>query len=307
MPVSIRFARVASVVIGMLLCGVSVGQVGFGDAVPTAPVADSRFDTTRQPDQRIATAPVAPAVSSSEVVPASDRNELRVPSQSGGLATNLLGMIRSGGPMFIPLAICSFLLFLFVFERSISLRGGRVIPKPFVRRFVEQLQEGSLDSHTALDRCDENGSPIAEVFAAGVKKWDRSTVEVEQAVIDAGERVGARLRKYLRLFNGIATISPLLGLLGTVMGMITAFNTIATADGMGKPELLATGISQALLTTAAGLTVAIPAIIAYLHFSSRADKLLTEIDQYGQQIVNEIAVDGWKERPKKKVKTRAAA
>ena len=220
---------------------------------------------------------------------------------------NLLSMVQSGGPMLLPLGVCSFLLFLFVFERSISLRTGRVIPRPFVRRFVEQLQDGELDSHTALDRCEENNSPIAQVFAAGVKKWDRSAVEVEQAIIDSGERIGAGLRKYLRLFNGIATISPLLGLLGTVTGMISAFNTIASADAMGKPELLASGISQALLTTAAGLSVAIPAFVAYLYFSSRVDRLLTEIDDYGQVVVNEIAADGWKGRSKKKSKVRKAA
>ncbi len=136
-------------------------------------------------------------------------------------------------------------------------------------------------------------------------KWDRSAVEVEQAIIDAGERVAQGLRKYLRLFNGISTISPLLGLLGTVVGMIRAFNAIATTDAMGKPELLATGISQALLTTAAGLTVAIPALVAYLYFASRVDRLVMEIDRYGQELVNAIAVDGWKEKPAKKSKKAA--
>lgn len=252
------------------------------------------------------------AVMSSLAV-AQTASEAMSPSQSAAApvatgsstAVNLLSAIRSGGPMLIPLAVCSFLMFVFVFERSISLRPGRVIPKPFVRRFIEQLEDGVLDDHEALVRCRENKSPISEVFEAGVKKWDRSAVEVEQAIIDAGERVGAKLRRYLRLFNGIATISPLLGLLGTVVGMIKAFNAIATVDAMGKPELLATGISQALLTTAAGLTVAIPAIIAYLFFASRVDRLLSEIDLHGQQVVNAIAVDGWRERKKKKVKRAA--
>ncbi|HRX81345.1 MAG TPA: MotA/TolQ/ExbB proton channel family protein, partial [Pirellulaceae bacterium] len=98
-------------------------------------------------------------------------------------------------------------------------------------------------------------------------------------------------RAYIRLFNGISTISPLLGLLGTVLGMIRAFNAIATADAMGRPELLAGGISQALLTTAAGLSVAIPALIAYLFFVGRVDKLVVEIDSLGQQLVALIAGD----------------
>ena len=213
---------------------------------------------------------------------------------------NLLAALRDGGPMLIPLGFCSFLLFVFVFERAISLRRGRVIPRPFVKRFLLQLKEGQLERKEALARCQENRSPVAEVFAAGVMKWHRPAVEVEQAMIDGGERVSNGLRRYLRLFNGISTISPLLGLLGTVVGMIRAFNAIATADAMGRPELLAAGISQALLTTAAGLTVAIPAIIAYLFFASRVDRLIIEIDSLGQEVVHFIASDTWQETSKRK-------
>ncbi len=187
-----------------------------------------------------------------------------------GVTRNLLSVLRSGGPMLIPLAACSFLLFLFAFERSISLRRGRVIPKPFVRRLLAQIEDEALEPEEALQKCRDNGSPIAEVFAAGIMKWNRPAVEVEQAIIDTGERVAQGLRRYLRLFNGISTISPLLGLLGTVLGMISAFNAIASASAMGRPELLAKGISQALLTTAAGLSVAIPAIVTYLYFAEQS-------------------------------------
>ena len=133
-------------------------------------------------------------------------------------------------------------------------------------------------------------------------------MEVEQAIIDAGERVSAELRRYLRLFNGIATVSPLIGLLGTVLGMIRAFNVIASADAMGRPDLLAGGISQALLTTAAGLTVAIPAYTFHLYFSSRADKLVTGIDGHSQDVVNAVAIDGWREKkPAKKARAAKSA
>jgi biopolymer transport protein ExbB len=206
---------------------------------------------------------------------------------------NLLQVMRDGGPLMIPIGLCSFVLLVFVFERAISLRRGRVIPGPFVKRFLEQLRDKQLDRDAALTLCEKNRSPVAEVFAAAIKKWGRPSVEVEQAIIDAGERVTNGLRRYLRLFNGISTISPLLGLLGTVLGMISAFNAIATADAMGRPELLAAGISQALLTTAAGLCVAIPALIAYLFFVGRVDRLIIEIDALGQQVVNAIAADAW--------------
>jgi len=220
---------------------------------------------------------------------------------------NLLDVIRDGGPLMIPIGICSFVLLVFVFERAISLRRGRVIPGPFIRRFIEQLRDKSLDRATALELCEKNRSPVSEVFAAAVNKWGRPAVEVEQAIIDAGERVANGLRRYLRLFNGISTISPLLGLLGTVLGMIRAFNAIATADAMGRPELLAAGISQALLTTAAGLSVAIPALIAYLFFVGRVDRLIIDIDGLGQQLVSLISADALKrEEPKSKTKNQAA-
>ncbi len=220
---------------------------------------------------------------------------------------NLLEVIRDGGPLMLPIGICSFALLVFVFERAISLRRGRVIPGPFVRRFLQQLKEKQLDRETAVELCEKNSSPVAEVFGAAVNKWGRPAVEVEQAIIDAGERVTNGLRRYLRLFNGISTISPLLGLLGTVLGMIRAFNAIATADAMGRPELLAAGISQALLTTAAGLSVAIPALIAYLFFVGRVDRLIIDIDALGQQIVGLISADALQRESDPKAKSRGKA
>lgn len=222
---------------------------------------------------------------------------------------NLLYAVRDGGPLMIPLALCSFALLVFGFERAISLRRGRVIPRPFVKRFLHQLEEGLLNRDDSLRLCAENRSPVAEVFASAVHKWGKPSVEVEQAVIDSGERVTNGLRRYLRVFNGISTVSPLLGLLGTTLGMIRAFNAIATADAMGRPELLAGGISQALLTTAAGLSVAIPAYIAYLFFVSRVDRLIIEIDALGQQVVNLTCAEGLAEAAatqKKSTRSKAA-
>lgn len=220
--------------------------------------------------------------------------------------SGFLSAVMSAGPMMIPIVGCSLLLVMFVLERAITLRRSRVIPKHFVKLFLTEIGEGQLKPGEALESCEENHSPIAEVFAAAVKKWSRPSVEVEQAVIDAGERVANGLRRYLRLFNGIATISPLLGLLGTVLGMIRAFNAIASSDAMGRPELLAEGISQALLTTAGGLSVAIPAFIAYMYFTSRVDRLIIEIDGLGQEVVGAIASDAWKPGAKKKTSSRAA-
>lgn len=214
-------------------------------------------------------------------------------SSVGSASKRLFDVLKSGGILMIPILLCSFVLVVFIFERMISLRKARVIPGPFSTRFLDQLENRDLNRQSAIELCERNNSPIAHVFAAGVQKWGRPAVEVEQAVLDEGERESSRLRSYLRLINGVATVCPLLGMLGTVLGMIHAFDAIATVDAtMGDPKaLIATGISQALLTTAAGMTVAIPALIAYLFFSSRVDKHVMEIDSLGMKVVNLISAE----------------
>jgi len=221
---------------------------------------------------------------------------------------SLLGILRDGGLVMLPLVACSFVMLVFVFERSISLRRGRVIPRPFVKRFLHQLEENQLDREQAVLVCEENGSPIARVFAAAVKKWGRPAVEVEQAIIDTGERVVHELRRYLRVFNGIATVAPMLGLMGTVFGMIRAFGDIATSDAMGRPELLAKGISEALFATAMGLMVAVPAQILYWWFVSVVDRLTVRIDALGQEVVGTISAEAINEAAQAKpTRTRKAA
>jgi biopolymer transport protein ExbB len=220
---------------------------------------------------------------------------------------NLLEIIRSGGVLMGPILLCSFVMLMFAFERAICLRRGNVIPRPFVKRFLHQLKEGALTPAEALQLCEENGSAVAQVFAGAVRKWGRSSVEVEQGLIDAGERVTNHLRRNLRVLNGVSTVCPLLGLLGTVFGMIDCFNTIAVFRAMGKPEMLADGISVALITTAAGLTIAIPSLILYLYFVSTVDRRIMEIDALGQEVVQHIAHDALPEASHRATRRREAA
>jgi biopolymer transport protein ExbB len=215
---------------------------------------------------------------------------LPVPTRS------LLDMLVAGGPLMIPLALASFLLVLISFERLITLRRRNVVPRLFVQRLLLQLREGALDRTDALERCEEDSSHVARVFAAAIRKWGKAAVEVEQAVLDEGERVGNVLRRYLRMINGISTVSPLLGLSGTVWGMMNAFNTLAANSATGRAEMLAGGISLALVTTATGLMVAIPAMILYLYFTGRVDSLVMEIDGYGQELVSLISAEALEER-----------
>jgi biopolymer transport protein ExbB len=213
---------------------------------------------------------------------------------------DLLQIFRDGGPLMYAIAACSVVAMAFILERLVVLRRSRVIPRAFVKRFVAQLRDGALNRSRALLLCKDNGSPVAQVLGHAVAKWGRPSVEIEQAIVDGGERAVSHLRRNLRVLNGVATVSPLLGLLGTVVGMILTFNKIAAnPQGMGKAEELAEGISMALLTTAAGLTVAIPALIAYLYFIGRVDRLVSEVDAQAQNVVQIISAESMQQALRK--------
>lgn len=224
--------------------------------------------------------------------------EATTPAPAGDAipTASLLDMLVAGGPLLLPIVLASFLMLLVVFERTISLRRSRVIPRLFVKNLLLGLREQAISRDEALDRCEQSASHVAGVFMAALRKWGKPAVEVEQAVLDEGERTANSLRRYLRVVNGVATVCPLLGLLGTVWGMMEAFNAIAGSAAMGRPELLAAGISSALLSTAAGLFVAIPALIFYLYFVGRVDSLVMEIDARGQDLVNIISAEALEER-----------
>ncbi|MBI5757913.1 MAG: MotA/TolQ/ExbB proton channel family protein [Planctomycetales bacterium] len=232
----------------------------------------------------------APNPAAAPTVPVTARPGATVGPQQK-IPVDLWETIRAGGVLMYPIGACSILALAFSLERLVVLRRRRVIPKDFVTRFLDHLEQGQLDRRTALKLCEENGSPIAAIFAHAVRKWGKPSVEVEQAIIDGGERQVSQLRRHLRVLNAVATISPLLGLLGTVMGMIMCFNQIAGSSAMGKSEQLAGGIGIALITTAGGLFVAIPAMILYMFFLGRVDNLVMEMDQLSQRVANLISAE----------------
>lgn len=257
----------------------------------------------RPADPRLASNPV-PAGGSSAADPnaaatAATGTEGKIPVRS------LLQIFHDGGWMMYPIALCSFVLMVFSFERFIHLRTGRVIPRPFVRRLIEQVQQQQIDKEEAIELCERNPSPIANIMAAAIKRYGKPAVEVEQAILDAGERESNQLRRYMRLLNAISNVSPLLGLLGTVLGMIQSFNDIASAQAMGRPEMLAGGISQALLTTAAGLLVAIPAYLMYIYFLGHTDRLIMEMDSHAQRLVEIISAEGLQESDSTRTRSRS--
>jgi biopolymer transport protein ExbB len=212
------------------------------------------------------------------------------------MPTNFVEMIQSLGFWVIPFAALSLVLMWSTVERWVMLRRGRVVPKPFVQRFLNLIEAGELERDEALKICEENGSPVAEMFASGVRKWGKSSVEVEQAMIDGGERQVAALRANLRVFNAAYSVGPLLGLLGTTWGMLMSFDRLARAGAMGNSQQLAAGIALALVTTAAGLAIAIPAILLYMYYGGRVDALVMEMDALSQRLVAAISAEGLAER-----------
>ena len=215
----------------------------------------------------------------------------------GGIPTDPLGIADAmGRPFSIAFILASVIGVWSVVERLVILRRRRVIPKAFVERFLMHLRAGRMDKNEAIAICQQNQSPMAEVFMHGVRKWGRPSVEVEQAVLDGGERQVTQLKKGLRVLNGVSTLSPLIGLLGTVVGMIRSFNDIATAGAMGQTQTLANGIALALLTTAVGLLIAIPAMAAYLYLAGRIDSIVMEMDRLGQELVHLISAEALRER-----------
>jgi len=257
---------------------------------PNQPTTSTPFQPINQ-NFSTGAAPTIPAsaIPSTEFQPTAAEQPAE---ESGWELPGFFEKLSEGGWLMLPLAVCCLVVFSLSIERTVALRRARVIPRPFVRRFTECVEDGQLSYEEATELCEEYDCPVAEVFRAAVRRWGRPMFEVEQAVMDAGDRVADGLRRFLRVFHAISNVAPLIGLLGTVLGMINSFDTISSQASLGQPESLASGISVALMTTAGGLTVAIPAYLAYMYFSSKSDSYLNEIDKLCQRVVDCISAEG---------------
>ncbi len=200
---------------------------------------------------------------------------------------SLYEILVQGGWLMVPIALCSILVLAYTVERSIGLRRGRIVPRKLARGLGEAVDAGRVDE--ALRLCEESRSPLATIARSGLRMHGKvSRPEIEKAMEDAGLREVTRLKRNVRPLATIASIAPLLGLLGTVLGMIEAFNVVA-GGGIGKEELLARGIAMALVTTGAGLSVAIPALALYHYFSGRVQSLVLAIDELLSGVVASLA------------------
>lgn len=269
-----RISLMVVTLVGLLLACQSLAQDAGGASSPSSAASPAENGDVANPPSTEVPEPVA-----------------------SGIPTDPLGIADAMGRSFtVAFIVASVIGVWSVIERLVVLRRRRVIPRGFVEKFLMHLRAGRLDKAEALKVCQQNMSPMADIFIHGLRKWGRPSTEVEQAVTDGGERQVSQLKKGLRVLNGVSTLSPLIGLLGTVVGMIKSFNDIATAGAMGQTQTLANGIALALLTTAVGLIIAIPAMAAYLYLAGRIDSVVLEMDRLGQELVHLISAEALRER-----------
>lgn len=195
----------------------------------------------------------------------------------------MIDYFTRGGPLMYPILLCSVIGWAIFMERLFAFIKVRRNLTPLQNAVKVFLHEDKAKE--AVDLCAEKKSPLAKILLVVLKNRGSQRSYLKSLAEEVGEREAVALQRYLGLLGTIANITPLLGLLGTVLGMIKAFNVIATA-GMGTPATLGGGISEALITTAAGLTVAVPMILLHRYLSSRSERLVLELEEATMQIID---------------------
>ncbi len=191
-------------------------------------------------------------------------------------------LVQAGGWLMIPILLCSVIAAGIVVERLWTLRRKKVIPEKLLTGIWNLLNKDALtDQHIAEI---ENGSPLGRVLAAGLINRHLPHDQIRLSIEETGRHVVHEMERFLNALGTISTITPLLGLLGTVIGMIRVFTAI-TVVGVGDPGQLAGGISEALITTAAGLTVAIPSLIFYRYLKRKIDERVVAMEQEAMKLV----------------------
>ncbi len=197
--------------------------------------------------------------------------------------------IEQGGLLMWPIMVCSIIGLAITIERFISLRRASIDTRDFMDTMRQVLRQSRMQE--AIEICDETDAPVARIMKSGIVRHNRSKEDIREAIQDAGHLEIPRLERYLSALATCANIAPLLGLLGTVAGMIKAFAEIQNKQGQVNPSDLAEGISNALVTTAAGLSVAIPMLVAYNYFVTRVDNMVVEMEISSSELVELLTHD----------------
>jgi biopolymer transport protein ExbB len=185
----------------------------------------------------------------------------------------------------VPIILCSILAVAITLERLWTLRGQNVVPEELTDKIWQWVENRSLSDKQIMAL--QQHSPLGRVLAAGLANRYRDRLVMMEAIEDAGRHVMHDLERYLNTLATIASISPLLGLLGTVVGMIRTFRAVTIA-GIGDPSALAGGIAEALVTTAGGLIVAIPSLVAYRYLRGKVDALVIDMEKESLRLVQAI-------------------
>ena len=194
-------------------------------------------------------------------------------------------IVKSGGIVMVPIILCSIMAVAITLERLWTLRGQKVVPEELTDKVWRWVENRSLSDKQIMAL--QQHSPLGRVLAAGLANRHRDRLVMMEAIEDAGRHVMHDLERYLNTLATIASISPLLGLLGTVTGMIRTFRAITVA-GVGNPSAMAGGIAEALVCTAGGLIVAIPAVVAYRYLRGRVDALVIQMEKESLKLVQAI-------------------
>lgn len=212
-----------------------------------------------------------------------------LPEAAADHPMTIFELVMQGGLVMAPIAVCSIIALTIIVERIVVTRRSRVIPPAFLAALPERLE----DKERVIAAAKANGSPIANIIAVAARRIDAPPAILEKRVEEAGLREVVVLRRRMRVLSALPQVSTMLGLLGTIFGMIRTFRAVAASGAaLGKTELLARGIHEAWVATAAGLLVAIPVMIAYHALQGRIDSLVAEIDR-----VIRDWLDTWETRP----------
>ena len=209
-------------------------------------------------------------------------NGIRIPLQLGKVVLELL---MAGGWLMVLIVLCSILVLAICIDRLVTLNPKTIAPPHLLATVWKQLKKGELDN-TRL-RTLRQSSPLGRILAAGLANAHHGRDVMKESIQEAAGHVVHDLERYLNTLGTIAAVAPLLGLLGTVVGMIDVFAELMS-QGTGNASALAGGISEALITTAAGLTVAIPAIVMHRYFVGKIDAIVVELEQETIKLVDAL-------------------
>lgn len=202
-------------------------------------------------------------------------------------------IIQAGGWIMPLIILCSVVAMAIIGERFWSLQRRHIIPKGLLKQVWETVQRGAVND--AYLKTLRESSPMGKILAAGLVNMQHDREMMKAGIEEVGNQVVHELERYLNTLGTIAEISPLLGLLGTVTGIINMLTRVGT-EGLGNPQLLSAGLSEALITTAAGLFVAIPAFVFYRYFRRRVDELVVSMEQEALKMVD--VLHGHREKEK---------